>query len=388
MMNGKLQQSNIYDVAIIGAGPIGSFCAKLLAEGGLSVVLIEEHLAIGEGVTCAGIIGKEAFEQFPLPKDSILNRMNSIKFVSPSGKIFIYESESVLAYIVDRKEFDRALSEESVNAGAKLVLGCRINDLRPTKEEVILIAQDGKTFRSKIAVIATGYGSPLTLLLGMGQPPTILQGAQAEVAMDDIFETEIYLGQEVAPESFAWVVPLGNGRARIGVAIKSNATLYLKRLMYGPLLSHRIKELEDIKIYCAALPLGSLNKTFCNRVIAVGEAAGQLKTTTNGGVYYGLICAKIAAEVLNYAFKKDAMTTDVLRLYEDRWRSKLEKEIKVGSYLRQLFSKFNDEQIDALVEFGNKKEIRPVIENLAKFDWHRNLIMSSLKFSIFKKLLR
>ena len=133
-------------------------------------------------------------------------------------------------------------------------------------------------------------------------------------------------------------------------------------------------------MYKASLiPLGVLPKTSTKRLLVVGEAAGQVKTTTAGGIYYGFLCAKIASETIDQAFREGDFSEEVMEVYDKRWRALLGPELRAGIALRNIFLKMSDKQIDALVNFAKYDGIIPMVNNVFQFDWHAPLISDIIK---------
>src|SRR2546422_516583 len=99
----------MHDVIIVGGGPGGLYTALLLARGGFDVAVLEEHEVIGEPVHCTGVLATEAYEEFDIPRDAILNELTTARFYSPSGQSIDYLTDTVEALVVDRKLFDQHL---------------------------------------------------------------------------------------------------------------------------------------------------------------------------------------------------------------------------------------------------------------------------------------
>jgi flavin-dependent dehydrogenase len=209
---------------------------------------------------------------------------------------------------------------------------------------------------------------------------------QIEVDFEDLNEVEIYLGSKVAPGSFAWAVPSKEGNARLGLTVKGPAGLYLKDFLMHPSIKRRLKNAE-FKVGYRPVGNGISQRTYCSRILAVGDAAGQVKGTTGGGIYYGLIGAEIAAQTLIDAFKNGDYSESHFRLYEKRWRERLEPEIRTGLRLRAIFSNLGDKKIDYLIDLANKNGIVPLIRNKAQFDWMKNFFASLLKKPMVRRIL-
>ncbi len=389
--------SELYDVVVIGAGPAGNICAYLTAKAGLSTVVLEEHEQAGLFVNCTGIIGVEAFRRFNLPRETILSQLQAITFYAPSGHSFRYDPGDPLAYIVSRAQFDHRLAELAQAEGARFRFGYhgRLIRIDADAVEIRQREEDTEPVRARAAVIATGFGSNLPQQVGLPSPREIIYGAQAEVEMEGLRDVEIYLGKDVAPESFAWVVPLSipedgqgsAGIARVGLVASRDAPVYFQRLLEHPLIRPRLRTAQP-KMLLSPIPTEPIERSYGDRVLVVGEAAGQVKTTTQGGIYYGMLCASMAAEALEFAAAKGDFRAQVLRRYEQAWMREISQELKTGLSLRQVFARLSDAQIDALVELGTRDDIIGLVRRLAQFDWHRDLIQTSLRLPALQEVVR
>jgi digeranylgeranylglycerophospholipid reductase len=130
-----------------------------------------------------------------------------------------------------------------------------------------------------------------------------------------------------------------------------------------------------------AIPLQSLPKTYSDRLLVVGEAAGQVKPTTGGGIYYGFVCADIAADTLHRAFEAGEFGEPHLVAYEKAWRARLGKELKAGYWAHRLYRRLDNRQIESLFSFIGRNGMPRFISELDDFpfDWHSQLILKTLK---------
>ena len=137
------------------------------------------------------------------------------------------------------------------------------------------------------------------------------------------------------------------------------------------------------------IPIGALPKTSGERVLAVGDAAGQTKPTTGGGLYYGLLCARLAAEVLGAALRSDRLGAGGLAEYERRWRAVLGRELGSAQRFRRIYERLSDADIDRLFEFAAQDGIMRMLEEHANFDWHRRMLVQvALRFPLSRLLVR
>jgi geranylgeranyl reductase family protein len=381
------------DVVIVGAGPAGSHLARCLAKEGLDVLILEEHSEAGDGVICSGIIGREAYDRFSLPEEATIGSLQRVRFYSPSGKAVDYDAGETLATIVSRKKFDSALAARAVAAGAVLRTGSRVKQVAVDGRGVRLeLRRDGRTLSvsARLCVLATGFGSGLIRQCGLGGPRHRIQGAQAEVPFRGRDHVGIYLGSRFAPNGFGWSVPIGGGLARIGVVTDRQSPRYLRRILNRPdVRSHRAATAAgSIRIQACPIPVGTLDETVSDRLMVVGEAAGQVKTTTQGGIYYGLLCAEMAAETAAAAFRAGDFSREALAPYDHRWRAKLEAELKLGLLIREFYSELSDRQVDRLFDLARIEGVMPMIERKARFDWHGPVIRSVLNNGFLGAVVR
>jgi len=380
----------IHDVIIIGGGPIGSFVAQLLASEGLEVVLLEKKSAIGEDVNCTGIISTECFERFNLPQNTIIKPLKVIKIFSPSGYSIVYDAPSPFAYVVERSIFDFEINRIALKKGAILYLETKAERIEITDEAFkvrVKIRGEEAELSSRVGVIATGF--ELNFLGALfNRTQDFLYGVQTNVKINSCKDVKIYLGNRIAPGSFAWVVPTNGNSAKIGLISDKNSVIYLKNFLKHPFIANKLNDGHNNYIKCSPIPLGRIPKSYGERFVIVGEAAGQVKTTTGGGIYFGFLGAEIAAQTIIRAFERDDFSEKMFKEYELRWREKIEPELKAGIYLRKIFSRFSDAQIDKLINFVGKNGILPALKEKTKFDWHKDLITSLFQHLFFKKFFR
>ena len=379
------------DVVIVGGGHVGLYTAYRLAQSGFQVLLLDQKKAIGEKIVCTGIIGTEAFQRFHLPQDTILGSIRQVRFFSPSGNFFDYTPPETLARVVDRTFFNRHFAREAQRRGAEIKTGCRVDGIRIKRETatVRVIEEDGSesSYDAQILILATGVNYKLFEWIGLETPKNFLGGAQIHIPFWEEAWTSVYAGREVAPGAFAWIVPLDNGQARVGLLSEKNPAFYLKRLLDRVRPGWR-DDIGESGIDLRPVVQTPLEKSYAERVLVVGEAAGQIKTTTGGGIYYGLLGAEFALEVVREAFRKNRFTADVLSPYDQRWKKAIGEELRFGYYFRKLFAKLTDEQIEELFDRMIQEEILNLAHREAEFDWHKSLILSIFKLPTVRRVFQ
>jgi flavin-dependent dehydrogenase len=234
--------------------------------------------------------------------------------------------------------------------------------------------------RARLCVLATGFGSGLIRKCGFSGPRQRIQAAQAVVPFRDQDHAGIYLGSRFAPRGFGWSVPIGDGLARIGVVTDRLAAHHLRRILHRTeIRSHRPADADGaVPIQACPIPVGTLDETVADRLMVVGEAAGQVKTTTQGGIYYGLLSAEMAARAAVGAVRSGDLSRAALSPYDRNWRARLGAELRLGLLLRQFYSGLSDRQVDRLFDLAGIEGVLPMIGRKAHFDWHGPIIRSVL----------
>lgn len=378
------------DVVIVGAGPSGSYLALSLARRGYMVLVIERKAAPGEDVCCTGIVSQKCLELLEVPQSLVIRPVSSARIVSPSGKSFILCRNDAIACVVDRPALDRLLAERAISAGASYMFRTRATEILVEDTGVTVRAErygEVKSYHCRALVIASGFGSSLPAKLGLGRIEDFTIGTQAEVKLNTD-EIEVYLDEEMAPGSFAWLVPTGEGKGLVGLMARRQPGRRLDKFLSRLVVAGKTASGECQPKY-GAIPLRPLKKTFGNRVLVVGEAAGQVKPLTGGGIYYGALCAGIAAEVLDRAFRRGDFSEESLSSYQRRWWDKLGNELRIDHLLLSLYRRLDSKQVDFLQSLAARYGIADFVHDAEPlyFDYHSRAAFGALKHLICSLLV-
>ena len=378
-------------MAIVGGGPVGSHVAYKLVGMGHKVIVLERRRRVGERVCCTGIIGQECVSSFDIEDNVILRRVNSARLFSPSGNLLRLWREETQACILDRLAFDMAMARRAQDKGAEYALDSPVRDVAVMADGVrVEVSRRGKGlyFETRAIVIASGYGSKLTERLGLGGVGDFTVGAQAEVEAVGVDEVEVYFGCEIAPGFFGWLVPISPRMARVGLLSRNSPGLYLRKLLASLLAQGKIVS-SEVELTYGGIPLKPLARTYGERLMVVGDAAGQVKPTSGGGIYYGLLCADVAADILHQALQDGDLSARRLSRYERGWKKRLGQELKIGYWARKLFERLSDRQIDRIFEIVKANGIDEALLKAKdlSFDWHGKAVLRLMGHKLVSKAL-
>ena len=364
-----------YDVVVVGAGPAGAIAAKYAAINGAKTLLIEEHASIGSPVQCTGLISTKALKECePGEGNFVLSKIKGAFVYAPSGEEARIRGKDVKAYVIDRKMFDRALVELAVDNGVDILLKTRFIGMDAGKISVISNGEK-KEISGDIIIGADGIQSCVGRAAGLPRCQKVLSGIQFEAPYipKDPEYVEIFTGNEIAPGFFGWAVPF-SGMARIGLARDPGlpARYYLEKLLNHPIVASRYKGSRTEHVV-GGIPLGPPRKTVSKNVMLVGDAAGQVKPTSGGGIYMGARCAKIAGEVAARACRKEGTLPE----YETKWRSSIGRELEIGMRIHKSIGKLSDENLNEFISFLNKPDIRDIITEHGDMD-HPSVLLQKL----------
>lgn len=374
----------LYDVVVVGGGPAGSWVASRLAAQGHRVVVLERKRRVGGPVCCTGIVGQECVETFAIEDRVILRRVKSVRLFSPSGDRLSLWREEPQACVLDRAAFDVAMAERARGAGADYVLDCLVEGVAIGRDRATVTASlrgKGTGFEARAVVIASGFSPGLGERLGLGRPGDFTVGAQAEVKASGLDEVEVYFSREIAHGFFAWLVPTTPGMARVGLMSRQKPGACLREWLSRLASQGKIAS-AGAEISYRGIPLQPPPRTYRERLLAVGDAAGQVKPISGGGIFYGLLGADIAARTLHQALADGDLSAQRLARYERGWRRRLGRELRIGYWARQLFERLSDRQIDRIFEVvkaGGIDEALLKAEELS-FDWHSRTILKLLRY--------
>ncbi len=326
-------------VAIIGAGPAGSYTAFLLARSGYDTTIYEEHLEPGLPIQCTGILTADLKKYIDLSEEYIVNRMQAVEVFSPAGYIFTVKNDDI---IVCRRKFDNFILKKAISAGAKIETCCKFIGYDKEKKKVIVnkLSNNKKKkcfYEADILIGADGPNSRVSKIINeqvlKKYPTTMYFGAQATVKGNFQANTyQVYLGT-VCPKFFAWVVPENECYARVGLATKESPNKYFNAFMEKlGYFENDITAMQGGLIPCYNQHI-SVQK---GDIYLIGDAATIIKSTTGGGIIPHLEAGLTLVQCIkqNKDFNKELKR----------------KRLMLHLFMRRFLDQFSDEEYDDLIK--------------------------------------
>jgi len=356
-----------FDVLVVGGGPAGSSAARIAAENGCTVALIEKEKEIAETVRTSGVTWISDIKQFGIP-DECYNPIKKFSFCSPKNSVTISD-EVAKAAVLDVRKTYRFLAERALNAGAKIFVSTNVsNILKNSRGKCVgVIAKSYEKeiqFNGKVIIDASGFASVVAKELGyVKQWKKFGVGAEFEVKTERLEYDNWWLmvGQEYSPAGYAWIFPTSENTARIGVGIGKpdsdvDPTIRLNELIdkkIGPIKD--LGKIEKIEFHYGLIPNEGLSrKTVYDNVILVGDSAGQANPLVLEGIRYAIRFGEVAGRVVANAIKNKDTSETSLMPYEKEWRKSIESKINSAVKVQNRWVGLTDEEWDKELDIINE----------------------------------
>ncbi len=354
-----------YDVVIAGGSIAGLICAREIAEKGYRVLVVEEDYEIGTPEHCGGLVSVTGLQELGVipTRKTLEHRVKNAEIFSPNGKSFVINSTRQNVIEINRRELDKQIAHQAQQNGAEIRVKTSFQGI--TDDGVKL--SEGKV-KCKIIVDARGVSALINK-----ERSGILSSAQYEVYADWIKKgkVEVYFDQEKYPGFFAWIIPSLDGIGKVGVAGRGiNAASVIDEF-----LSKKGNYSIIRKIFAPIWINGPIEEFVTNNVVTVGDAAGQSKPTTAGGIYScgigGILAGRAISKFLETGNK------NYLNEYQKKWKKKFGKEFDKQSLARKLLEKLDNQSINKLFSLITPEILNEIAES-EDFDFHTSSIIKLL----------
>ena len=381
--------ADYYDIIVAGGSISGLLAAREAAATGLSVVVLEEDTEIGTPEHCGGLVSINGIKNLGIMPSSNAIENNSIKYAkifSPS-KSFELNAEKQKVVVLDRRTFDKQIAFQAQKIGAEIRTKCSMHSISKrnnadnsnSDNSYYIIKTSEGLLTCNYFIDARGIGS-----LIKHNRQGLLQSAQYEVYASwiDRNTIEISFDRERYPGFFAWIIPTGSGKGKVGVAGRSiNAANSLKSYMEGKGEKYSVVR----KVYAPIWIMGPLEHFVIDRSMVIGDAAGQTKPTTAGGIYTCGIGGILAGKALTKSIEKN--DRNLMYYYERKWFSIFKSEFDKMLILRKVLERLDNRAIDKILSTISQGEIDD-ISKTGDFDFHSTALSRILHSTISLKIAK
>ncbi len=380
-----------YDVIVIGAGPGGSAAARVAAEKGLEVLLVEKRQEIGTPVRCAEGVSKESISELVEVENRwIAAEVGGAKVISPDGtEINMTEkmAGNEVGYVLERKIFDRHLARLASKAGADVIVKTTATGMERKGNDVeVFFTKMGEEFseKAKIIIGADGVESRAGKWAGID---TTLKRDELEVCVQylmtniDFDPTYCYFwfGREIAPGGYAWLFPKGDSTANVGLGVLPKMAEKSAKEYLDELVKNKFGGGEIIEVVAGGVPVkGCIDTAVADNVLLVGDAARHADPITGGGIINAMIGGSFAGDVAAEAVERGDYTKKTLQKYDHLWKNDFGKNVDRNKALQQKLINLDDKNLDMLAhsisdydleEFSVKKIVTELIRKNPRLLW-------------------
>jgi digeranylgeranylglycerophospholipid reductase len=355
-----------YDVIVVGGGPVGSTAARLAAEGGSDVLLLEKDREIGIPVRCGEAVGEKGFSKIvDLKKEWIANHIKALRLVAPDGTIVKIHHEDV-GFILDRKRFDYDLAMEAASAGVDVLTKAYVYDLLTDNGAVtgVKVKHLGKQYNicSKVVIGADGVESRvgrwagLKTNLKLKDIETCVQMTVTNININRDY-CDFYFSKKIAPGGYLWVFPKNENTANIGLGISGDKAQKKSPLAYlNEFMKTKFPEASVLTTVAGGVPIAPYTENIIsNGLMLTGDAARQSNPISGGGIVLGMLAAQIAGRIAAEAVKENNVSEQKLLQYVKGWEKIGGNNHRRAYRLKETVFKLTDDDLNKTAEAINKK---------------------------------
>ena len=351
----------MYDVVVAGGSIAGLLCAREIASAGFGVLVVEEGYEVGTPEHCGGLVSSAGLEELGvIPfRRTIGHAITSARFTAPDGRSFSVDAGRQNVLEVSRRELDKQVAAQAQKSGAEIRVRTSLREVTDTG----IRTNDG-SIECRMVVDARGIASIIRR-----DKAGVLASAQYEVCADWIRkgEVQVMFDQEKSPGFFSWVIPSENGRGKVGVAGRGiNAGRTLDGIVAGLGGGSTLR-----KIFAPIWVRGPIKNFVEGRTVIVGDAAGQAKPTTAGGIFTGGMGGILAGRALA-GFLATGRRGELAR-YQKEWAGRFGREFERQVLARDVLEGLDNKAVNALFGAVTPKVIGEISGN-DDFDFHASSI--------------
>jgi len=358
-----------YDVVVVGAGPSGSTAAKNLAERGINVLLIDKD-KFPRNKSCGGGVPMRTITRFPYLKD--LPSIDSYSYggfvysQKKTGKTKILKTTPVLANVL-RSRFDQDLANLAVRKGAVFQDDKKVTNVEINSDCAQLSFKDGTSLKTNIIIGADGTYSLIAKQAGLSSKSKKTKGLcvleefpLSEDVMDEYFTSDrlCHIHSKFnGIRGYGWVFPKKN-HVNVGIisydyCLSSDPNINLNHIFKEYFLYLKKEKilpsiLQNNHQKGGVLPYQPHVKTYSERLLLCGDAAGLINPISGEGIYYALVSGEIAAKIASDSIKHQDTSEEFLSRYQRDWKNDFGKDIYLFLKSKNQWGKSGDKIIQLM----------------------------------------
>jgi menaquinone-9 beta-reductase len=340
----------VFDIAIIGAGPAGATCALALRDAGLRVALLDRAAfprdkVCGDAIPARAVRVLREISSASAEKLVNLSAKTTIKactVVAPNGRQFTYHF-TTSGYCVRRMDFDAFLLKEAITHPAIQFFPGHAVEAIIRIDNHWQLKTTSQTLRARLIIGCDGANGITSKQLGGFELDPQHHCAAVRAYYEGVSglkadTMEIHLVKEGLPGYF-WIFPLNQRECNVGFGMLSHH-IAARKIALRSALTEMIAQTPALaerfagatmqgKIQGFGLPLGSRWVTMCgDGFLLCGDAASLIDPATGEGIGNAMWSAQIAAKWAIAALAKENLSAEFLDGYSKELHSKLAKELR------------------------------------------------------------
>ena len=363
-----------FDVVVVGAGPVGANAAALIAKEGFHVALVDNHSETERPIRCGCLVTPRVLDLVDAKK-AVIGKVRGAVVYSPKGREIVVDGRKTKAVVLDRQKFDQHVISRAVENGVHTMFGTTAKAAIHRQGDGVAVSIRGNkgptSLTCNILIGADGTVGNVPGWFSTSRPRKMLLGCEqtlTEVAGDERF-VKLFLGHDFAPGFFGWVIP-GGGTARVGLCVDhGNVRANLRKMMQKHHVGKHIEGGKPLQYSAGRIPIGFPRKTYASNAMVVGDAACQVKATSGGGIFPGLLCSTFCAQTAVRALEESDFSSTMMRSYQRAWMKAIGKELRRDFAIHESFARLSDNQFEEIFELMDKPGIIELIQQLGDIDF-------------------
>jgi digeranylgeranylglycerophospholipid reductase len=349
------------DVAVVGGGPAGTTAARVVAAAGLRVTVFEREPELGSPVHTSGALAVEVMRRFAVPAE-LYHPLPRLRLCSPN-ETAAFDFPEPVGCVIDVRGVYQHLGREAERAGARIetgaavlqplvtggaVTGCRVRNGGVERDVAATIVVDASGYRaepSRAAGLHPGFGR-----FGVGAEHELI----APRCRQD--EALLLVGNRYAPAGYAWVLPWGNGRVRVGVGVLHSDTRADARKLLAALMADLasfgvdLAGHEVVETHFGLIPATGLARRLAgDGIVAAGDAGGVASLIVGEGIRLSMISGEMAGRAVVDALRRGRADAASLRPYDRAFRAQFARDLRIGASINRRIARWSDDRWDAAV---------------------------------------